>query len=201
MEQKTDTTNKYDLQDIVASSILEYVKPKHPIYKIQYTHIKRDDDGDDIDIEIRVKEKIVEVVPKFTSKCRRRQEITKEEYDDIKNRAITQGESYIIEFHKKFESINNNGHEHIYPENIKYWKWLDDYYETELEEKKEVLFSHSNSSGKKYYETIKKRLYNDTFTKVSQKYIDLIEKDKRNTYFEPYVEGDKFVITGVVRLA
>lgn len=190
---------KHDLQEIVASSIKDYLKPKYPIYKIQYTHIKNTSDGDDIGIDIRVKEKIVEVVPKFTSKCRRRQEITKEEYDQKWNETNTCCEK--IKFHKLYCKLSNRQNMHIYPEEFAYWKWLDDYYITELEEKNETLFSYSNHSGKKNYENIEERLYNDTFTKVSQKYIDLIEKDKRNTYFEPYVEGDKFVITGIEKLA
>ena len=70
-----------DFQDIVASSIKEYFTPKYPVYKIQYTHIKKDFEEDEVDIDIRVKERIVEIVPKFTSKCRLRHEITKEEYD------------------------------------------------------------------------------------------------------------------------
>ena len=45
MEQKTKTTNNHALQDIVASSIKEYLTPKYPIYKIQYTHIKKNNDG------------------------------------------------------------------------------------------------------------------------------------------------------------
>ena len=81
----TAVSSSSDLQDIVASSIKEYFTPKYPVYKIQYTHIKitiDDDDEEGVYIDIRVKERIVEVVPKFTSNSRLRQEITQEEYDN-----------------------------------------------------------------------------------------------------------------------
>ena len=112
-----------------------------------------------------------------------RQEITKEEYNQNWNKT-----DYFV------------GVSYIYPEDYTYWKWLDGYYEEELEEKKEVLVSFANSSSKKYYECIQGRLYNKDFTKVSQKFIDLVMKEKRNTYIEVGVENH-FVITGIERLA
>ena len=183
-----------EISSVISPIVETYISPKMPIYKIQYTHVKKLDD-DELDIDIRVKERIVEVVPKFTSKCRLRLEITEEEYKQKVN------ELTLDDFHKLYSKQGHRTEEHIYPEKFGHWKWLDGYYEEELEEKQEIYFSYPNKSGHRYYENIKPRLFDKSFTKVSQKFIDLVIKEKRNTYFDSNIYGDKFVITGIERLA
>ena len=89
-----------DIPSVISPIVETYISPKMPIYKIQYTHRKKLYNDEEDDIDISTKERIVEVVPKFTSKCRLRQEITKEIYEQNDSKLLKDYD----DFHKKYGS-------------------------------------------------------------------------------------------------